>query len=248
MTTAARPLVHAPGRRMQHTGDDAPLHGSSAMRHPGARYSRFVQLLKLMSAAVALILLAAVIVWPQLRPRDGTFQIGVSESGGPEDAESLNMVNPRYTGLDSNNLPYEVTADLASQETSKSEFITLDNPKADMTMKDGSWLALTARSGLYGQKSQKLELSGDVNLFHDSGYEFTSRSATIDLDSGTGEGKEPAYGHGPAGEIEGEGFRFTDKGKIITFTGKSHLILYPIRDDVASGKTTQGGPTSEKRP
>lgn len=200
--------------------------GTLFTRTLGRRHARLVQLSKLMSATIALILLAAVIVWPQLRPRDGTFQVGAPHSTA-EDAESLNMVNPRYTGLDSNNLPYEVTADLASQANSKSDLISLDNPKADMTMKDGTWVALTARSGLYGQKSQQLELQGDVNLFHDSGYEFTTPSATIDLSDGSGRGQEAAQGHGPAGEIRGEGFRFTDKGKTIVFTGKSRLVLYP---------------------
>src|SRR3546814_16636666 len=130
---------------MQHAAEAARPHGSPVMRHSGVRYSRFVQLLKLVSATVALVLLAAVIVWPQLRSRDSGFQIGGSETGGPEDAESLNMVNPRYTGRASNNLPYEVTADLASQATSKSDVITPDKPTAPISMNDGRWGALTAR-------------------------------------------------------------------------------------------------------
>lgn len=227
MNTVTQPRVTPP----EHRADSiAPMPRSARVqRHPGS-YSRFVHLLKLVSATVALILLVAVIVWPQLKPRDGSFQIDASH-GGTEDAERLNMINPRYTGLDENDLPYEVTADLASQENAKSDLISLDNPKADMTMKDGTWVALTARSGLYGQKSQQLELTGEVNLFHDSGYEFNSESATIDLGTGAGEGHEPSFGHGPAGEIQGEGFRFTDKGKTIIFTGKSRLLLYPNTDD-----------------
>ena len=89
-----------------------------AARHTGGRYSysRFVQLTKLMLATIALVLIAMVVIWPQLRPRDTGLPIGIAPSSR-EDAESLHMVNPRYTGLDENNLPYEVTADLASQET-----------------------------------------------------------------------------------------------------------------------------------
>jgi lipopolysaccharide export system protein LptC len=247
MTTAARPLADRPASRTIQA--DAPLppsRGARSGRHSGGRYSRFVQLTKLVSAAIALILITLVVVWPQLRSRDGTFQVGTGQNAH-EDAESLNMVNPRYAGLDENNLPYEVTADLASQQSAKSDFIDLANPKADMTMKDGTWVALTARSGLYGQKTQQLDLSGDVNLFHDSGYEFKSTSATIDLNSGAGEGHEPTTGHGPAGEIEGEGFRFTDKGKTIFFTGKSHLVLYPNTEKPAL--TAPGSvPAPEKKP
>lgn len=240
MTTAVRHAIDAARNAMRQNGAAAPSRDGRAIRHTGGRYSRFVQLSKLMAATVALVLIAMVVIWPQLRSRDNALPIGIAPSSR-EDAESLHMVNPRYTGLDENSLPYEVTADLASQDSAKSESITLDNPKADMTMKDGTWMALSATSGLYGQKSQKLDLSGDVNLFHDSGYEFTSKSATIDLNTGAGQGSDPTYGHGPAGEIEGEGFTFTDKGKTIIFTGKSHLVLYPNKSATAPNAPPPAG-------
>lgn len=234
MSTAARPLqdAAAPVSTPRPVAPNAPASERTARMISG-RHSRFVQWTKLGLASVAVVLIALVGIWPQLRSRDGALPVGVS-SGGHEDAESLHMVKPRYTGLDENNLPYEVTADMASQETAKSDLITLDNPKADMTIKDGTWMAFNATSGLYGQKSQLLDLSGTVNLFHDSGYEFTSTSARINLATGAGEGHEPTIGHGPAGEIEGEGFRFMERGKTIVFTGKSRLILYP---DAADGTT-----------
>jgi lipopolysaccharide export system protein LptC len=249
MTTAAHPLAaETAPRKTQADAQTLPIHGARANRHGGGRYSRFVQLTKLVSATVALVLITLVVVWPQLRSRDGSLPISVGQNGR-EDAESLNMINPRYTGLDENNLPYEVTADMASQQSAKSDLINLDSPKADMTMKDGSWMAMTARSGLYGQKSQELDLSGDVNLFHDSGYEFKSPSAKIDLSNGTGEGHEPTTGQGPAGDIEGEGFRFTDKGKTIVFTGKSRLVLYPQAKAAAPGSQgAAAAPTPEKKP
>lgn len=241
MTSATRPIRDAAAPTVtQGDGAPAPTPGGRAPRSASGRYSRFVQWTKIALASVALVLIALVGIWPQLRPRDGGLPVGIS-SGGREDAESLHMVNPRYTGLDENSLPFEVTADLASQESAKSDLIKLDNPKADMTMKDGSWMALSATSGLYGQKSQILDLSGNVNLFHDSGYELTSTIATIDLNTGAGQGQEPTIGHGPAGEIEGEGFRFTDKGKTIVFTGKSRLILYPNSDDAAKRATPSTG-------
>lgn len=241
MTTTARLIAADAARREQAQPAPVPFApGERIARHPRSRYSRFVQLTKIVLAGIALVLITMVIVWPQLKPRDGTMQIGTS--GTRRDAEQLNMVSPRYTGIDDNKLPYEVTADLASQASPKAETILLDNPKADMTMKDGTWLALSARSGAYGQKSQQLTLSGDVNLFHDSGYELSSPSAVIDLSRGAGHGEEPTSGHGPAGQIEGEGFRFTDKGKTIVFTGKSHLVLFPNAADPARGESKTSPP------
>lgn len=238
MTSTAHPLPDAAAPVVtQHSAAPVASRIGRMMKSSSGRYSRFVQWTKLILASVALMLIAIVGIWPQLNSRDGGLPVGIS-SGGREDAESLNMVNPRYTGLDENNLPYEVTADMAIQESAKSDLIELNNPKADMTMKDGSWMALSATSGLYGQKSQLLDLTGEVNLFHDSGYEISSTRAMIDLNTGAGKGDEPTIGHGPAGEIEGEGFSFTDKGKIIQFTGKSRLVLYPNTDAAAKSPSS----------
>lgn len=209
-----------------------------ARRRAGAAsrrgYSRFVSLAKLVLPTAAVALIAAVLVWPQLQSRDGGFSLGFADLR-IGDAERLRMVNPRYTGLDQNNLPYEVTAEAANQDSPKADDIGLEKPKADMILSDGTWIAIEAPLGNYGQKSQMLDLSGGVNLFHDSGYEFTSPTARIDLEKGIAEGKERIVGHGPFGEAEGEGFQLLDKGKTIVFTGKSKLLLYPEGD--SAGQT-----------
>ena len=189
-------------------------------------YSRFVSLAKLVLPTAAIALIAAVLVWPQLQSREGGFSLGFADLSIGE-AERLRMVNPRYTGLDQNNLPYEVTAEAANQNSPKADDIGLEKPKADMVLSDGTWIAIEAPLGNYGQRSQMLDLSGGVNMFHDSGYEFTSPTARIDLEKGIAEGKERIVGHGPFGEAEGEGFQLLDKGKTIVFTGKSKLVLYP---------------------
>lgn len=197
------------------------------------RYSRFVTLAKVVLPAAAVTLVAAVMIWPQLQTRDGGFSLGFADLR-IGDAERLRMVNPRYTGLDQNNLPYELTAEAANQDSPKADDIGLEKPKADITLSDGTWIAIEAPLGNYGQKTQMLDLTGGVNLFHDSGYEFTSPSARIDLSKGVAEGSERIVGHGPFGDAEGEGFRLLDKGKTIIFTGKSKMVLYPEADEKAA--------------
>lgn len=211
---------------------------SRAWGKPRGLHSRLVGLMRFVLPGLALALLTIVIVWPQLQNRDGGFRLGFADKEAFE-AESLRMVNPRYAGLDRNSLPYQVTADTASQASPKSDVILLENPKADMTLSDGTWVALAARDGVYGQKSELLDLSGGVNLFHDSGYEFNSASARIDLARGIAEGRERTTGQGPHGEVEADGFRLLDKGKTIVFTGRARLVLYP--QQTAGGRPDGGG-------
>ena len=100
-------------------------------------------------------------------------------------------------------------------------------PKADVTLSDGSWLVLTANSGVYNQKRKFLNLEGAVNLFHDSGYEFNTKKADLDLKRGIAKSNQPVKGQGPFGQLQAEGFRIEDKGNIILFSGKSKLTLFP---------------------
>lgn len=205
-------------------------------------YSRFVTLMKICLPAGALALAGLVVLWPQLQVGDKGFRPGVA-SVGPQDADRLRMVNARFSGLNKKTLPYTVTAPLAVQDNPQADEIELSNPKTDITLKDGSWLAITADRGRYFQSRQILDLFGMVNLFHDSGYEFQSTRAHIDLVAGTAEGDRPVTGQGPFGELTAEGFRISDNGKTIHFTGTAKLVIYP-RDR----RSTTDEPKAGRRP
>lgn len=193
-------------------------------------YTRFVALMRRLLPGAALVLLVLVVAWPQLLP-DERVQVGYSDTrlkGLGRNA--VVMANPRYYGVDSQERPYSVVADIARQ-TEAEKAVNLEQPRADMLLKDGSGVLLDARTGIYRQDTQHLLLQGDVNLYHDKGYELHTQSARVDLAAGTAEGSEPISGHGPSIELEGAGFRLTDRGRTIFLTGKSHLVLYPRRKE-----------------
>lgn len=189
-------------------------------------YSRFVSLAKKLLPVVAILLMVLVVMWPHLQKKDERFRIGFAAIKEQE-SESPSMVNPRYLGTDDDAQPFSITADLAKNLMSGDSVIELEMPKADITLDDGTWLVLTAQTGLYNRGSQTLDLVGAVNLFHDSGYEFRTSRAYIDLNSGIATGTEPVEGQGPFGSLAADGFRLIDKGKTILFTGKARLEVFP---------------------
>lgn len=187
-------------------------------------------MMKFILPVAALILISMVVLWPHLAPDDLRFRIGFAAIKASV-SKDPSMVNPRFVGTDSENKPYSITADLArslgdlkSKDAPAS--IELEMPKADITLDDGTWLVLTAETGLLAQYDKSLNLEGAVNLFHDSGYEFRTQKAAIDLTSGVASGNLPIQGQGPFGVLNAEGFRLVDKGKTIYFSGKSKLILH----------------------
>jgi lipopolysaccharide export system protein LptC len=197
-----------------------------ASAHPSRRYTRFVALMKLVLPLVALTLLVLVGVWPQIQ---GTLDrlAAAFPKLDLNEARDLRMVNARFSGIDKQNRPYTVTAEVARQMPSRDDLIALEGPKADITLQSGSWLAVTSDTGVYQQQSQILDLFGQVHLFHDRGIEFTTDSARVFMAQGTAEGNERVEGQGSFGALEAEGFRLLDRGERIVFMGKSRLTLVP---------------------
>ena len=188
-------------------------------------YSRFVQMMKVLLPTVAALLIALILVWPYLGSEDLRFRLSFAALTANEN-EDPSMINPRYLGIDGENQAFSITADLARRLAEGSSAVELEMPKADITLSDGTWLVVTANSGVYKQIKKTLELTGAVNMFHDSGYEFTTTKVRIDLEKGIAEGDAAVKGQGPFGDLSGEGFRLIDKGKTIVFTGKSKLVIY----------------------
>ena len=188
------------------------------------RYSVFVGFMKVLLPATAAALMLLVVAWPQFTIEDEGFRLSVSKMA-PDQAESLTMLNARFEGLDERDRPYTVTADIATQSESDTDLVTLERPKADITLEDGAWLALTAKSGEYHKDAQVLDLTGSVNLFHDKGFELRTESARVLLDEGMAEGAQPVEGQGSIGTIQAEGFRVLDRGARIFFLGRSHMVI-----------------------
>ena len=216
-----------PGQAPAQTGPSAtPAPVAQPPRLSGrSSYSVFVGTMKVLLPALATALVLLIIVWPQISPTDERFRIGVS-SISLEEADRLSMLNPRFDGIDERDRPYSVTADLAVQDTGNDDLIDLELPKADLTMEDGTWLAVMAKAGRYHRKAETVDLLGDVVMFHDEGFEVKTDIAHVDLKAGTAEGDQPVEAQGPSGTLTSEGFRVEDRGERIFFTGQSHMIMY----------------------
>jgi lipopolysaccharide export system protein LptC len=187
--------------------------------------SRQVAYLKLVLPAAALLIVSLILAWPRIGGGDNRVRFGGGRISADE-AETLRMLNARYVGVDNQDRPYVVTAKTATRESAHAARTDLQSPKADMTTSGGAWIAATAQTGVYHNTSRQLDLAGDVSMFHDGGSEFHTARAQVDLNAGAASGDDPVAGQGPSGTIASEGFRLYDRGTVIIFTGKAHLVLY----------------------
>jgi len=190
------------------------------------RYGRFVGIMRILLPTIATALIILVALWPQLTDQQQRYSITPAKIA-TEAAKTLTMINGVYSGIDEKRRPYTLTADSVQLSNSDLSVVELTAPKADLLMEDGSWVALTARAGTYDRDKKILKLRGAVNLFHDSGYEFRTSAAVVDMMAGDAYGTDPVVGQGPFGNIKSEGFVIRNRGASVEFTGKSDLLLYP---------------------
>jgi lipopolysaccharide export system protein LptC len=207
-------------------GQTVPAEMAAAAARRPTRYSRFVVAMKVGLPMVALGLVGLLFIWPQVQVSNIRLSVGLASFKAAH-PESPSMVNARFVGSDSRDQPFSITADLAKNLLLGQSQVELEVPKADLAMRDGSWLVMTAKTGLYDQKGKSLQLDGAVNLFHDSGYEFNTETAQIDLQAGVAVGDKPVQGQGPFGQLTAQGFRVEEMGRRMLFTGKAKLTIYP---------------------
>ncbi len=188
-------------------------------RGSNARRSRVVSALRFALPFGALAVLMALFIWPMFHTSDIT---AIALKSIPD----LVIKNLHFTGLDTKKEPYSMTAAKATRPGGLNNVYDLDNPQGEITMANGAWLSGKAQYGRYNQDTRQLWLGGDVQLFHDKGYEFTTNEAQVDLDNNNAWGEGPVLIQGGFGEIRGsKGFRVLDSGNVMVVNGPAHASL-----------------------
>jgi len=193
---------------------------------PGEKtYGRFVGWMKIVLPIVAVALLALVLTWPKFMARQGSDipPLPRGASGFTDEARARNL---SISGFDRHDQPFTITASQAIQEDPGGDTVVLEGPSADITLNDGVWLAASADSGHFNRKTDVLQLSGSVDLFHDGGFELRTDEASVDLKNGIAWSHSPVEGTGPQGTLHAEGLEVRERGERVLFTGRSRLIVH----------------------
>jgi lipopolysaccharide export system protein LptC len=175
--------------------------------------------------------------WPKLAPIFERMRFAFPAID-LRDARELRMLNPRYVGIDRQEHPFVVTAAVGRQVPDRQELMELEGPHADLKTKGGANIVVTAVSGMYQSQAQLLDLFGDVTLVHENGTKIVTQSARLDVANNAASGHEPVEGHGPSGDVKGQGFQVLDKGDDIIFTGQSELLSNPAKETASAQPPT----------
>ncbi|HRQ81962.1 MAG TPA: LPS export ABC transporter periplasmic protein LptC, partial [Azospirillaceae bacterium] len=172
-----------------------------------------VQLAKVALPLAALGILALVAAWPSF-----VETTPPKLAANPTDSD---LLQPRYFAVDEKGQPFSLTAKRAKEKDPASGLVDLDEPEAEMTEIGGAWVTIRGRDGEYNRQTKILRLQGDVRILRDDGTEYRTEEAYTDIAAGTAWGDSYIVGQGPQGEVAGQGFRMSDRGKTMVFTNRA---------------------------
>ncbi|MCH2547566.1 MAG: LPS export ABC transporter periplasmic protein LptC [Alphaproteobacteria bacterium] len=190
------------------------------------RHSSIVQTSKYALIGVAALLILMVFLVPVLHENDSGARLVFTNA---ETGEFITprMSKPRLQGMDKNNRPYTVTAQMAERQSDGR--IKLSDIEADIALSGGSWLAFIGDEGMFDAEANTLLLPKKVQVFHNSGYEMRTSNVFINLETTNATGNQQVDGQGPLGTISAAGFSVDNSAGQIKFTPKVKVTLIPQR-------------------
>jgi len=141
--------------------------------------------------------------------------IGPQAAPPPTSGVSVTVLGPRFEGFDSNDRPYNLTAETARRRRENVSLVDLVSPR----LEDAASTVVQAREGIWNAESEVLELIGDVVMTDAGGYTFTSQRTLMFVKSNRVEGKTPLNGVGPIGEVRADQYEVLDDGNRIILKG-----------------------------
>lgn len=190
-------------------------------------YTRFVKYMRWGLPLIAAGLIVVVITWPDMGdkvvivPKEELVPTSKTEIGENE------LLNPRFETMDSQNNPVNVTAERALQNQENPNLVKLDQPNADLQMKDGSDVHIEANQGTYEQEVEKLFLQDEVKIKHESGYELKAEELRVDMKTREAFSDKNVQIDGPEAQIDATGLEGKMEEGILIFKGPATLTLTP---------------------
>ena len=201
-----------------------------------SRYTKFVHSTKLTLAVLAAILTGLVLFYP-LFHHDSGVRVQFSSIEKKSPSSPTQMINARYHGLDKDNQPFNVTAKTATQIDDNT--VGLDQVTSDISLKSGTWLSVSANTGLFKMKEKGLDLKGSIEMFDDEGYEFRTERLHVDVGKKTAVTDIEVKGQGPLGTLKAYGGAHADGiAKVITFEGPVFATVFPSQEEKKEDKKT----------
>ena len=188
-----------------------------AVRAAG-RHSRFVRVLRAVLPVAVVLAIGAYVLLNYYNPMAALASLpSVSGKLGVQGSK-VTMESPKIAGIGRNQRAYQLTAETAVQDLKKPDQIELQNLRAEIEMADADIVVVTAKSGTYHTKIDKVTLREHVVFTTSQGLNAKLREAVIDMKKGTLQSDQSVDLKLPSGRVQANGVEIEDSGEVVRFT------------------------------
>ena len=216
------------------------VRGSDEMEINSKKSKRHTAIVRKMRLILPILALGVVVILMTWQDRNAPVTAVPREQVSPQTISQNELINPKFQSEDTHNQPYTITADKATQNAEDMNTVLLQKPVADMTLKSGGWVSLKADNGSYKQEEGNLNVDGQVEIHHDSGYELHTDKMSIDVKGQVITSNTPVTGHGPSADISATGMNANGANDTIIFTGPAKLTLRHADQTPSTQQPKQG--------
>lgn len=183
------------------------------------RHSRFVRVLRVgLPALVVGAGIVGIVIATWLDPLKALAKLPVDIAGVVVSGSKITMQQPRMAGFTRDSRPYVMTARSATQDVTKPDLVELAEIRATMETRDRGAFAMSARSGLYETKAERLTLRQDVVVTSGDLEAFLSE-AVVNVAAGHIVSEQPVEVKMLQGTISSKRLEVLNSGEVVRFQG-----------------------------
>jgi len=181
--------------------------------------------LKKIVPALTVIVFIALVLWPVLNSKEGSFTLAIDRLEVRD--ENAKLVKPRYVSMDRYNQPVNISAEMAFRKSNDDTDYYLKNLLADMKMRDGTDIKIQATSGMFDSGAQEINLDGTVKISTQNDFNLVTEQATFLINEKIATGENGVTGTTSFGVFNAEKFHMDVEQEILRLKGKVTLHFDP---------------------
>jgi lipopolysaccharide export system protein LptC len=212
-----------------------------------ARHSRMVRILRVAVPAAVALSMAVVIGVSVFNPfRMLMPKLPLDMGNLVVSGTKITMESPHLSGYSADRRPYELWAKTATQDVTDPDHVELKTLRAKLLTEDQSTVILDARTGLFDNKAQTLDLHKDIFLQTSTGYEARLTQAFVDMGKGTVTSEEHVDVKLTNGTLSSDRLRVTGGGEVVVFEG--NVVMHLDHFDAADPSAQPASPAESAPP
>lgn len=184
-----------------------------------------IALLKKIMPTLTVITFVALVLWPVLNSKEGSFTLAMDRL--EEKDENAKLIKPRYVGIDKNNHPVNISAEMAFRKSNDDKDYYLKNLLANLQMSNGTGIVVRATNGMLDAKAQEITLDGAVTIATKSNFNLSTDQALFLINEKVATGENGVTGETPFGTFSADRFHVDVDQEIIRLKDKVKLHFTP---------------------